>query len=187
MLCYGIFSVLSVVSLLDTIHGVKILPSDYLVAVHDSQPRLSLCRNETIRVSKDDTISLCFVINSPTKNVPSKSFDCESIVFSPSQDGAHDRFVLKGGSNVCFGQMKKHAQGMGLYIPDDLEFTYFIETDPTGIASKRGTISVFLRWYEGEDAMLRLGVGATTTTKDFGEVSVPQLVLLTMAIVLTVF
>lgn len=168
--------------------GDKILPGRYIVASHESQPRVSLCRNDIIRVSKQKTVDLCFSIDSPVRQAQSKSFDCEGIPFNDAPDGSEGKYVFDQSTTECFEKVRMHGREIGIFIPRDIQFTYYLETDPAGIASRRGILSVFLRWFEGEDGMMRAAQESPHgfTTKDFEDVSAPALVVLTSVIILTV-
>jgi hypothetical protein len=108
-----------------------------------TQPLLSLCNSDSVRVNPDGTIDLCLTINPAFEGKRAKSYTCESLAVS-NIGGA--RFTVGDPHDPCFLKMRAYANSVGISVATPIEFTYWYGADPSGNYNSMGSLSVHLKW-----------------------------------------
>lgn len=110
-----------------------------------TQPIVSLCNTDSVRVKPDGSIDLCLTINPAFEGKMAKSYTCESLRVSHI-GGA--RFRVGDPNDPCILRMRAHANSVGVSISTPIEFTYWYGADPDGQYHSMGSLSIELKWAE---------------------------------------
>ena len=132
--------------LLCSIVSAEVLrPATYTIDGTSIQPVVSLCNSNAARVRSGTKVDVCFTINPPMENRPSKSYTCESL--SVERIG-FNRFAIQEGKNNCMERMHSYANAVGISIETPIEFTSWYGPDISGTYESAGTLSFHLKWLQ---------------------------------------